>query len=177
MIARIGLCLLIGAGFLCGQRPDEQSVRTAVDAYRRMWQALTPEQRKTMVDAGGATPERYEHTLRMQLPGGPKSPAPAPTGAPRTDLSDTLRTSSEDLNVIRDANLLRLRDEACPPEVALELAAVRSSSSPAVMPASTALLAIAENWFQRPSGTAPPKTVDRGSVAAEIERLVGACKR
>jgi uncharacterized membrane protein YccC len=177
MIARIGACLLIGVSFLYAQKPDDQSVRTAVDAYRRMWQAMTSEQRKTMIDAGGATPDRYEQTLRMQLPGTPKSLAPAPAGAARTELSDTIRTSSEDLNVVRDANLLRLRDETCPPEVALEIAALRSSSSPAVMPGPAALLALAENWFQRPPSTAAPKAVERANVAAEIERLLGACKR
>ena len=197
MRTRIGLLLLICGGLACAQKPDEQSIRTAVDAYRRMWQAMSPDQRKTMVEAGGATPERYEQTMRMQLTGAAKSAAPnaarTSEGVVRTDLSDTLKTSSEDLNAVRDANLIRLRDEACPPEVALQVAALRSSISPAVMPSPAVLLAVADSWHKRAPDTAAStprpidellgaapmaaKPTDRASVNAEIERLLGSCKR
>ena len=202
MIGRMCACILICAGVMSAQKPDEQSVNTAVEAYRRMWQAMSADQRKAMVDAGGATPERYERTLRMQLSGAARSAAPSTGDADqrrtiKTDLTETVRTSAEDLDAIRDANLVRLRDEACPPEIALEVAALRSSFSPAAMPSQSALLGIAATWLQRVEETpataeqsnrraidqllgvpAPPAVpADRARVTAELERRLAACKK
>ena len=162
-----------------GQKQDEQSIKNAIDAYRKMWQAMTPDQRKTLVEAGGGTPERYEQTLRMQqVTGG----APKATGgvretqADRTDIGDTVRTSTEDRHAIRDANLIRLKEEACPPEVALEVASLRSTFAPTAMPPARALLAIADTWFQRTE--APTLATDKPSnVKADLERLLGECKK
>ncbi len=208
MTRRIGFCgvvfLLVCAASSFAQQPNEESVRTAVEAYRRMWQAMTPEQRKTIVDAGGGTPERYEQTLRIQLNGGGRKPsAAAPEGVnerqTRTDMDAAVKSSVADLNTVRDANLIRLREEACPPEVALEVAALRSRQSAAVMPPPAALLALADNWFQRTTVVAPPdpfiqpaapqpidtllgsappaRPADPARVNAEIERLLVACKQ
>lgn len=177
MIRRLVIGAAICAGALCAKKQDEQSIKNAVDAYRRMWEAMTPDQRKTLVDAGGGTPERYEQTLRLQ----PGAGAPKAAGgtsenkAARTDLQDTVRTSSEDRHAIRDANLTRLRDEACPPEVALQVAALRSTFAPVAMPPTPALLAIADSWFQRtelPSPAAAPV-----NVKADLERLLAECKK
>jgi hypothetical protein len=159
------------------QKQDEQSIKNAIDAYRKMWQAMTPDQRKTLVEAGGGTPERYEQTIRMQQSIGS---APKATGgvretqADRTDIRDTVRTSTEDRHAIRDANLIRLKEESCPAEVALEVAALRSTFAPAAMPPARALLAVADTWFQRTEVS--PALNKQGNIQVELERLLGECK-
>jgi hypothetical protein len=173
------LLLVLVAGCVAwGQKQDEQSIQKAIDAYRKMWQAMTPDQRKTLVEAGGGTPERYEQTLRMQ-PG--SGSAPKATGgvretqADRTDIGDTVRTSTEDRHAIRDANLIRLKEEACPPEVALEVASLRSTFAPAAMPPVRALIAIADTWFQRTEASASVSAPS--NIKADLERLLGECKK
>lgn len=186
------LLLALLSTVLFSQQMDDSAIRSSVEAYRRTWQAMTPEQRKGMLDGGGATPEQYEQTLRRRPPAAPKLAGDA-RGQTDSNVGDMVRMTSEDLNRVRDANLIRLKDETCPAEIALELAALRSRSAAGVMPPRAALLELAGNWAKRPAaavrpsssspidvllGIAPPEgSTDPARLNAEIERLLAACKR
>jgi len=131
--------------------------------YRTMWQKMSAAQQKAFLDSGGTTPEQYERTLRSK--GTPAAPAARETQtAPRAtvDVLDSLTTSLQDLNAIRDGNLARVQKEGCPPEVASRLADLRSRLRQADPPqpkdraAAGDPMAIASDWFkQAPKAEAP----------------------
>jgi len=60
-------------------RPASEApgVGAAIEAYRKMWSGLTPEQQKQTLQSGGYTPEQYESMLRQNGPAGNGRTAPA----------------------------------------------------------------------------------------------------
>lgn len=174
------ILLLLAAALLVGQGIDEQALRTAVDAYRQSWQAMPAEQRKQIVEAGGMTPERYEQMLRG---GSPSTPAVAPPRAsvaqPATaaSVNDMVRSSATDLDLVRDANLARVRDESCPAEIAIAIAALRSRVTPSAMPSRAAMLELADTWNRRNPAPARSDASNPAQISAEVERLLSGCKR
>lgn len=117
--------------------PSSLTAPNTVDAadnmlrqYRTMWQKMSTAQQKALLDSGGSTPEQFERTLRTKglsapsanaepmMPPDRQSPAQPHTAA---DALDSLTTSLQDLNAIRDANLSRVQKDGCPPEVTSRL--------------------------------------------------------
>jgi hypothetical protein len=179
MICRT-LLLLLAAALLVGQGIDEQALRTAVDAYRQSWQAMSAEQRKRIVDAGGMTPERYEQMFRGASQSTPTvAPPRASTAqtAAAASVNDMVRSSATDLDLVRDANLARVRDESCPAEIAITIAALRSRLTPSAMPPRAAMLELADTWNRRNPATARPDASNPAQISAEVERLLTGCKR
>jgi hypothetical protein len=150
-------------------QPD--AIDNVLRQYRTMWQKMSPAQQKSFLDSGGATPEQYERTLRAKGPSAiPPAPAtPSNRQAPpdpraTSDAIDSLTTSMQDLNAIRDGNLVRVQKDGCPPEVASRLTDLRGrlrqketelaggdGAVPAKEPAGSGdALAIAGDWFKRP---------------------------
>ena len=166
-------------------------VDSMVRAYRTMWQKMTAPQQKAFLDSGGSTPEQYERTLRSK--GVPGVPAAAASGTgsatsrpaqsdPRSTMNalDSLTTSLQDLNAIRDSNLTRVQKDGCPPEVTSRLADLRArlrrdeaeltgtDSRDAAAPQPKAKaggdpMAIANDWFKQ--APAADKTVERKTQA------------
>jgi hypothetical protein len=107
---------------------SDAGIAAAVEAYRVMWRNLTPEQRNQALQSGGYAPEQYERVLRQNAGGRGASRAAQAPGMPDynkgvTDGAlDALDGSLRDLNAIRDANVLRLQKDGCPPEVASRVA-------------------------------------------------------
>ena len=148
-------------------QPD--SIETALRQYRSMWQKMSPAQQKAFLDQGGATPEQYERTL-MDKSGTP--PASGLAGAPRSTVNalDSLITSLQDLNAIRDGNLVRVQADGCPREIATRLADLRGRlqqdrnelagadapsgpvARPKDVPGSVPAdpMSLANNWFKQP---------------------------
>ncbi|HTP36666.1 MAG TPA: hypothetical protein VMJ75_31035 [Candidatus Acidoferrales bacterium] len=112
-------------------QPD--AIDNLLRQYRTMWQRMSAAQQKAFVDSGGATPEQYERTLRSK--GVPAVPASTQTPSPgrqaqndpraTVDALDSLTTSLQDLNAIRDGNLVRVQKDGCPPEVTSRIADLR----------------------------------------------------
>jgi len=144
-----------------------------------MWQKMTPAQQKMLLQRGGHTPEEYDRMMKAGAsrlaPGGA---APA-RGSDARDAGkainpgdlDSLSKSLQDLNAIRDGNLVRVQKDNCPPEIASRTAELRSKLQndefelnggrpPAPLPTTGSAkksgqadpLAVAGDWFKRPAG-------------------------
>jgi len=173
------------SGSSSGAQPD--SIDNLLRQYRGMWQKMSPAQQKAFLDAGGSTPEQYERTLRAKgMSALPPSPTPVSAGRaaqsdPHTTVNalDSLTTSLQDLNAIRDGNLGRVQKDGCPPEVASRIAVLRtrlrqdeSRLNGSDAPASAAEkpkdhaagdpMAIASDWFKDP----PKEANSTGTQAA-----------
>jgi hypothetical protein len=142
-----------------------------------MWQKMSPAQQKAFLDSGGASPEQYEHTLRSKGATAPTA-GRAPQGDPHATVNalDSLVTSLQDLNAIRDGNLVRIQTDGCPPEIASRLADLRGrlqqdrnelagSNGPIeakVQPkdasgsAPVDAISLANNWFKQPPAEKSP---------------------
>jgi hypothetical protein len=142
-----------------------------------MWQKMSPAQQKAFLDSGGSTPEQYERMLRTKGQSAPPAAAtlagrPASTDQRSTaDALDSLTTSLQDLNAIRDGNLVRVQKDGCPPEVTSRLADLRGrlrrdeadlagveaqgSVAPPVKERANAAdpMAIANDWYKQPQQT------------------------
>jgi hypothetical protein len=151
------------------EQPD--SVESALRQYRSMWQKMSPAQQKAFLDSGGATPEQYEHSLRSKGAATPAS-GRAPQGDPRATVNalDSLTTSLQDLNAIRDGNLVRVQTDGCPREIASRLTDLRgrlqqdrselagrdapagagARPKDASASASADPMSVANNWFKQP---------------------------
>lgn len=156
--------------------PAPDPVDNMLRPYREMWQKMTPAQQKAFLDSGGSTPEQYERTLRTK--GAAALPASAAPGAPAgrqtpadpkaaVNALDSLTTSLQDLNAIRDGNLSRVQKDGCPPEVTSRLADLRGklqqdetaltgveAPAPAAVPSkerpgAADPMAIANDWYKR----------------------------
>ena len=153
-------------------QPD--AVDSALRQYRTMWQKMSPAQQKAFLDSGGSTPEQYERMLRAK---GQSTPPASTTQAARpastdprstADALDSLTTSLQDLNAIRDGNLVRVQKDGCPPEVTSRLVDLRgrlrrdeadlagveapgSVAAPAKeRPNAADPIAIASDWYKQP---------------------------
>jgi hypothetical protein len=150
-------------------QPD--AIDNVLRQYRTMWQKMSPAQQKSFLDSGGATPEQYERTLRAKGPSAiPPAPAtPSSRQAPpdprsTSDALDSLTTSMQDLNAIRDGNLVRVQKDGCPPEVTSRLVDLRGrlhqketelAGGDAAVPAKESAggadaRTIAGDWFKHP---------------------------
>ena len=161
--------------------PD--TIDNMLQQYREMWRKMSPAQQKTFLDSGGSTPEQYERLLRTKGPsaasnGGPGRQSPADPRAAMNAL-DSLTTSLQDLNAIRDGNLTRVQKDGCPPEVGARLADLKArllqdeaelTGVEAPVPAASQSkdrggaadpLAIANDWYKR-SPQARSETANRG---------------
>ncbi len=134
--------------------PD--STDDAIRQYRQMWQKMSPAQQKSFLDSGGSTPEQYERTLHTKgVATAPSTrPAPADPATPANAL-DSVMGSMQDLNAIRDANLLRVQKDGCPPEVTSRLADLRGR------------LRQLESGTDAPPSKPRPGASDPSSVAAD----------
>jgi hypothetical protein len=154
--------------------------------YREMWQKMGPAQQKAFLDAGGSAPDQYERTLRTKgLSAVPPAPVPLSRQTPSdpraaVNALDSLTTSLQDLNAIRDGNLGRVQKDGCPPEVTSRLADLRgklrqyeteltgveapapSPSQAKERPGLTDTMAIANDWFKR-SPQDQPETLGQGA--------------
>jgi hypothetical protein len=155
---------------------SDAEIRKTVEAYRRLWQSMTPQQRQQTLRNGGFTPEQYEAMMRGTGPvaptltdavGAPAKPAGAEAAqAPQSTALDSLGRTLLDLDTIRDVNTGRLQKDGCPPEVVSRMAELRgqlarleSDFNGAVAPASgvastrrsslTDPQDTAANWFHR----------------------------
>jgi hypothetical protein len=161
--------------------PD--TIDNMLQQYREMWGKMSPAQQKAFLDSGGSTPEQYERLIRTKGPsaasnGGPGRQSPADPRAAMNAL-DSLTTSLQDLNAIRDGNLTRVQKDGCPPEVAARLADLKArlaqdeaelSGVEAPVPAASQSkdragaadpLAIADDWYKRSPQTRL-ETANRG---------------
>jgi hypothetical protein len=146
-----------------------------LEQYKQAWQKMTPAQQKLIVSAGGMTPEQFE---RMLTGKGPQAKGAIPATDTRgadTGSLDVLSKSLQDLNAVRDGNLLLVQKDGCPPELASRIADLKAklrsdeldwngaAVPSAVAPAARQLdngngpdaMAIAADWFQRPADSKP----------------------
>lgn len=183
--------------------PQSDTVDNLLRQYRSMWQKMSSAQQKAFLDSGGATPEQYERTLRTKgLSAVPPSPHPAASGGrqvqgdPRSteNALDSLVTSLQDLNAIRDGNLTRVQKDGCPPEVTSRLADLRGklqqdeaeltgTEAPKAAgvaakdrPAPGDAMAIASDWFKQPAKAenAPAAAASSSGDARESKLLADA---
>ena len=146
-----------------------ESQDAALAKYREMWRNMGPARQKAFVDAGGATPEQYERTLKQK----PAQGAIDPT-------MDSLTRSLQDLNAIRDANLGHVQKDGCPPEVASRIADLKGKlqsyeTGPAAAKSAPAdPLAVAAAWNKPPAGPQPPPRDPR--EAKLLDEVLGGAK-
>lgn len=164
---------------------QSDSIDNLLQQYRGMWLKMSPAQQKAFLDSGGSTPEQYERTLRSKgMSGLPPTPVPAGRAAqsdPHVTVNalDSLTTSLQDLNAIRDGNLVRVQKDGCLPEVASRLVLLRgrlhqdesklsggaalagTADSPKNRPSSDPM-AIASDWFKE----TPKEANSTGSPSA-----------
>jgi hypothetical protein len=95
--------------------------------------AQTPPRPATPQRTLGTAPAREESTANPA-----RKPASSPDSGVNLDVLHTMKTSTEDLNAIRDANLQRVQKGACTPQIAARIAALSFASA----------AALAENWFK-----------------------------
>jgi hypothetical protein len=147
----------------------------ALEKYRDLWQKMTPAQQKAFVDAGGLSPDQYERQFKEKPPGTASNRQPDWKVDPTLD---SLTRSLENLDTIRDANLGRVQNQSCPPEVAARIADLKAklerSEPGSDMRAETRLAAsrarentrppdpsaIANDWFKPGSATVPSPAAD-----------------
>ncbi len=157
----IAIAILVAVGKIANGQAS--NTEPAIEAYRKMWRSLTPEQQKQMLSSGGVTPEQYERMMRQNDPARESAnQAPDYARAISGGTLDGLGGSLKDLNAIRDANVARLQKDGCPPEVATRIAdlkgriaALRAGASPALAaPKDSESAAVAdpiemaESWFK-----------------------------
>ena len=111
--------------------PAPDAIDTMLRQYREIWRKMSTAQQKAFLDSGGSAPDQYERVLRtIGLPALPPGETPRPQAGrqsptdPRAAVNalDSLTTSLQDLNAIRDANLSRVQKDGCPPEVTARMA-------------------------------------------------------
>ncbi len=128
---------------------------------------------------------------------GPQTNAPARGSDPRdagqgidSGALDSLSKSLQDLNVIRDGNLGRVQKDGCPPGIASRIADLRGKLQsdvfelnggrpPAAVPTAGSTekpgqadpLAVAGDWFKRPSGQKSPGSGSGNGNAREDKLL------
>ena len=168
----------MGAAPSAASESQSDAIDNMMRQYRTMWQKMSAAQQKAFLDSGGATPEQYERTLRTKgLSAVPASPTPAASSGrvapgdarPAANVLDSLTTSMQDLNAIRDGNLTRIQKDGCPPEVASRIADLRgrlrvdearlaggdapanTADKPKDKPAAGDAMAIASDWFKQPA--------------------------
>jgi hypothetical protein len=119
------------------------------------------------VQRGGRTPEEFERMLKASAsqfaPGGaaPARGSDARDGGKGINPGDldSLSKSLQDLNAIRDGNLVRVQKDNCPPEIASRMAELRSK--------------LQNDEFElnggRPPG--PPPTVDAAKKSGKADPL------
>src|SRR5437870_13082932 len=78
--------------------------------------AQTPPRPATPQRTLGTAPAREESTAAPNNPA--RKPASSPDSGVNLDVLHTMKTSTEDLNAIRDANLQRVQKGACTPQIA-----------------------------------------------------------
>jgi hypothetical protein len=181
-------------------RPSSASadaqIRAAIAAYRKSWEQMNEKTRKNLLSHGGQTPEQYERLLRQ---GSTRIPA-AVNGAGQSaksadadldlDVLYTMKTSTQDLNVIRDANLQRVQTGGCAPELAsriadlksrleLEESLLRGEETPPAEPAAKksaaragSSAAIADEWFKSPAKPAA-SSEPADSKASQLDAVLG----
>jgi hypothetical protein len=162
------------------------STDTALEKYREMWRKMTPTQQKAFLDSGGYTPEQYERQLRGNAPGAGAGRNAKPGGGVDPTM-DSLTRSLQNLDTIRDANLGRVQNQSCPPEVAARVQDLKAklqsyetnaggeiSAAPTRTREATPPLdpvAIANDWFK------PAATEVRSGTSIQVERLANVLPR
>jgi hypothetical protein len=168
---------------------DSPQIRQAIEAYHRSWQRMSEKQRQVILRGGGYTPEQYERLMRKATaPAAGKPAEPETAREMNLDVLHTMKTSSEDLNSIRDGNLQRVQHGSCAPEVSSRIAELKSrlaqlaapgerppAEAPAAKPAAAGrpAAAAAETWFEPAPAKAgaAPGSADKGS---ELDAVLGA---
>lgn len=151
-------------------KPD--ATDSALEKYREMWRKMTPAQQRAFIDSGGYTPEQYERLVKSKTESGPGGGDPQRKVDPAFD---SLNKSLQNLDTIRDANLGRVQQQNCPPEVAARISDLKTrlrsyesghdgapdpGTAPVRAPANSNPpdpLAIASDWFK--AGPAPEPVV------------------
>lgn len=157
-------------------KPD--ATDSALEKYREMWRKMTPAQQKAFIDSGGYTPEQYERLVKSKTESG------AGGGDPQRRVDpafDSLNKSLQNLDTIRDANLGRVQEQNCPPEVAARISDLKSrlrsyesgydgaadpGAAPARAPANSNPpdpLAIATDWFKASQAPEPVISAEQQS--------------
>jgi len=122
--------------------------------------AQTPPRPATPQRTLGTAPAREESTAAPN--NAARKPASSPDSGVNLDVLHTMKTSTEDLNAIRDANLQRVQKGACTPQIAARIAALSFASA----------AALAENWFKRPAEQpAPGQSAD--GAKRELDFVLG----
>jgi hypothetical protein len=149
---------------VAGASSDAQ-IRAAVAAYRKSWDQMSDKVRKSILSHGGQTPEQYERLLRQgstRIPAAVNGAEQSPKSADSDldlDVLHTMKTSTQDLNIIRDGNLRRVQTPGCAPELASRIADLKSR-----LELQESSLRVEET----PPETAPRKTAARAGSSAAV---------
>jgi hypothetical protein len=171
----------------------DAQIREAIAQYRKVWDAMSPSQRKMVLDSGGLSPEMQEEKLRQHFiqsgdrGSGTNAAAPAanrrggarPEGEREVNL-DALRavsTSTEDLTALRDTNVGRIRKVGCPPEVVVRIAELRSKLGKNSTAEEGSAADLATNWYKREPPSFPSENVVRGQLLDWVLNAGGSQKQ
>jgi len=157
-------------------KPDPTN--SALEKYREMWRKMTPAQQKAFIDSGGYTPDQYERLVKSKTESGPGGGDPQRKVDPAFD---SLNKSLQNLDTIRDANLGRVQQQNCPPEVAARISDLKArlrsyesgrdgapdpEAAPARAPANPNPpdpLSIATDWFKATPAPEPVISAEQQS--------------